>query len=55
MRIKYSVFYFSLLRPAANDLLPSQIDQPDLSIIIADELEYDVNNILDIRRYYSRI
>ena len=55
MRIKYPVFHFSLLRPAANDLLPDQIDQPDPSIIIADKPEYGVNDILDTRRYYGRV
>ena len=55
MRIKYPVFHFFLLRPAANDSLSDQIDQPDSSVIIANESEYGINNILNTRRYYGRI
>ena len=50
MRI-HDVFHPSLLRKAAEDPLPGQKNEPPEPVIVDDEEEWEVDDILDSRRY----
>jgi hypothetical protein len=52
---KFSVFYFLLLRRAAENPLPGQIEQLESSIIIKDEEQYKIDDILDTRKRYGKV
>ncbi len=54
MRI-HDVFHSGLLRPAANDPLPGQTNEPPGLIVINDEDEWEIDDILDSRRYRRRL
>jgi len=54
MRV-HDVFYSDLLRPAVDDLLPSQKNESSGSIVINDEDEWEINDILNSRRYRRRL
>src|SRR5256885_14668777 len=50
MRI-HDVFHPNLLRKAAEDPLPGQKNEPPEPVIVDDEEEWEVDDILDSRRY----
>jgi len=54
MRV-HDVFHSDLLRPAADDLLPGQKNEPSGSIVINDEDEWKIDDILNSRRYRRRL
>jgi len=54
MRV-HDVFHSDLLRPAADDLLPDQKNEPSGSIVVNDEDEWEIDDILDSRRYRRRL
>ncbi len=54
MRV-HDVFHSDLLRPAADDLLPGQKNEPSGSIVINDEDEWEIDDILNSRRYRRRL
>ena len=54
MRV-HDVFHSDLLRPAADDLLPGQKNEPSGSIVINDEDEWEIDDILNFRRYRRRL
>ena len=51
----HNVFHTKLLRKAAEDRLSGQIEKPSLPIIIRNEEEWEVDEILDARKHYSRV
>jgi len=54
MRV-HDVFHSDLLRPAADDPLPGQKNEPSGSIVVNDEDEWEIDDILDFRRYRRRL
>jgi len=54
MRV-HDVFHPDLLRPAADDSLPGQKNEPSGSIVVNDEDEWEIDDILDFRRYRRRL
>ncbi len=54
MRV-HDVFHSDLLRPAVEDLLPSQKNESSGSIVINDEDEWEIDDILNSRRYRRRL
>ncbi len=54
MRV-HDVFHPDLLRPAADDPLPGQKNEPSDSIVINDEDEWEIDDILNSRRYRRRL
>jgi hypothetical protein len=46
----HDIFYFSLLRKAANDSLSNQILKSSSSIIINEKEEYELNDVLNFRK-----
>jgi len=54
MRV-HDVFHSDLLRPAVDDPLPGQKNEPSGSIVVNDEEEWKINDILNFRRYRRRL
>jgi len=54
MRV-HDVFHPDLLRPAADDPLPGQKNEPSGSIVVNDEDEWEIDDILNSRRYRRRL
>ena len=54
MRI-HDVFYPSLLRPAAEDPLPGQHNDPPPPVVMNDEEEWEVDDILDAKKHGRRV
>ncbi len=54
MRV-HDVFHPDLLRSAVDDLLPGQKNESSGSIVVNDEDEWEINDILDSRRYRRRL
>ncbi len=54
MRV-HDVFHSDLLRPAVDDLLPDQKNEFSGSIVINDEDEWEIDDILNFRRYRRRL
>ncbi len=54
MRI-HDVFHSGLLRPAVDDSLPGQKNEPSGPIVVNDEDEWEIDDILDSRRYRRRL
>jgi len=54
MRV-HDVFYSDLLRSAVDDLLPDQKNEFSDSIVINDEDEWEIDDILNSRRYQRRL
>jgi len=54
MRI-HDVFHSGLLRPAVDDPLPGQKNEPPGPIVVNDEDEWEIDDILDSRRYRRRL
>ncbi len=54
MRV-YDVFHSDLLRSVVNDLLPDQKNEFSGSIVINDEDEWEIDDILNSRRYRRRL
>jgi len=51
----HDVFHSDLLRPAVDDFLPDQKNEPSDSIVINDEDEWEIDDILNFRRYRRRL
>jgi len=51
----HDVFHSDLLRPAVDDSLPDQKNEPSKSIVVKDEDEWEINDILNFRRYRRRL
>jgi len=54
MRV-HDVFHSDLLRSAADDLLPDQKNESSGSIVVNDENEWEIDDILNSRRYRRRL
>ncbi len=54
MRV-HDVFHPGLLRPAVDDPLPGQKNEPPGSIVVNDEDEWEIDDILNSRRYRRRL
>jgi len=54
MRV-HDVFHPDLLRSAADDPLPDQKNEPLGSIVVNDEDEWEIDDILNFRRYRRRL
>jgi len=54
MRV-HDVFHPDLLRSVADDLLPGQKNESSGSIVVNDEDEWEIDDILDSRRYRRRL
>ncbi len=54
MRV-HDVFHPDLLRPAADDPLPGQKNEPSGPIVVKDEDEWEIDDILNSRRYRRRL
>jgi len=54
MRV-HDVFHSDLLRPVVDDLLPGQKNEPSGSIVVNDEDEWEIDDILNSRRYRRRL
>jgi len=54
MRV-HDVFHSDLLRSAVNDLLPDQKNESSGSIVVNDEDEWEIDDILNFRRYRRRL
>ncbi len=50
----HNVFDLKLLKQYANNLLPYQYQGFTISIIVNNDAHWDVNNILNLRRYWGR-
>ncbi len=54
MRV-HDVFHSDLLHPAVDDPLPGQKNEPPGPIVVNDEDEWEIDDILDSRRYRRRL
>ena len=54
MRV-HDVFHPDLLRSAVDDFLPGQKNEPSGSIVVNDEDEWEIDDILNSRRYRRRL
>ncbi len=55
MKHLHSMFSSKLLRPYSEDLLPGQHSEPPRPITIEDDEHWEIDDILDFRRYRGRI
>ncbi len=51
----HDVFHSELLRSAVDDSLPDQKNEPSKSIVVNDEDEWEIDDILNFRRYRRRL
>jgi len=51
----HDVFHSDLLRPAVDDPLPDQKNEPSDSIVVNDEDEWKIDDVLNSRRYRRRL
>ena len=51
----HNVFYPNLLKPAAEDLLPSQINDPPPPVFVNDKKKWKIDNILDAKKHVRQV
>ena len=54
MRI-HNVFHTNFLKKTSEDPLSGQVNKPSSSVVIDNEEEWEVKEIFDARKHYSRI
>ena len=47
----YDIFYFNLLKLAAEDLLPGQINDLPLFVVVNDKEKWEINDIFDAKKH----